>query len=171
MAGPRVPNRSNVAEAELPPGDYNIVAYTCQVGNQSATLGRMESGKYRSNFASFTVKPGEIVNLGHLHVAPITVSTVTNNVRVTNRVVHVTVSDWALRDLDGFKEQRPQLYGQMQTRLAVVTKMEPMSEAERRQVCERIRALKAEGKVQDIPPACAAPDGAKAKPAKGVVKA
>ncbi len=159
VAGPRVPNRSNVAEAELTPGEYHVVAYSCHVGPRVATMARFEGGKYQSSYASFAVGAGEIVNVGHLKLRPLTLSHAVGNVRVTNNVVQVVVTDWAMSDLDGFKQERPALYKQMVTRLAAVTKVEPMTAAERQQLCERAKGLQAEGKVQNLPPICTAPAG------------
>ncbi len=174
VAGPRVPNRSNVAEAELAAGEYHVVAYTCQLGARFYSMMRMEGGKYRSSYASFSVAAGEVVNVGHLKIIPLAVSQQVQNVRVTNNVMHVTVTDWSMTDLEGFKKERPALYGQMQTRLAAVTKAGPMTEAQRQELCQKAKQLKADGKVQNLPPLClpgAQLPGTAPKPIKPEVKA
>ena len=58
-----------VAEIELNPGEYHIVAYRCQTkGGIKTVPGAAELGTYATSFASFRLEPGEVVNVGYLHV-------------------------------------------------------------------------------------------------------
>ena len=66
----------------------------------------------------------------------------------------IEVTDWPLAELDRFKAKRPHIYAQMKTRLMTVTPQEPGPP--RAQDCARLKALKAEGKVQQLPPAAPA---------------
>ena len=63
------------------------------------------------------------------------------------------MTDWPLAELERYKAKRPHIYAQMKTRLMTVTPQgqgPPTS-----QDCARLKALKAEGKVQELPPECA----------------
>jgi hypothetical protein len=73
----------------------------------------------------------------------------------------IEITDWPLAELDRFKTKRPHIYAQMTTRLMKVPRQsgEPGP-----QECARLKALMAEGKVQQLPPACLpAPATAKRK--------
>src|SRR5262245_2589354 len=57
-----------VAEVELDPGEYHVLAYRCQSARSIKTVGDgADHGTYRTSFASFTLYPGEVVNVGYLH--------------------------------------------------------------------------------------------------------
>jgi hypothetical protein len=75
----------------------------------------------------------------------------------------IEVSDWPLAELDRFKAKRPQIYAQMTTRLMTV--IPPGPGAPGAEDCARLKALKAEGKVQQLPPECVAPAASKRAPA------
>jgi hypothetical protein len=64
------------------------------------------------------------------------------------------VTDWPLAELERYKAKRPHIYAQMKTRLMTVT---PRARPPTSQECARLRALRAEGKVQQLPPECAGP--------------
>ena len=152
-----------VAEAELEPGDYHLLAYKCfykknatvAVGDKSDT-----SGVYRSAFARFTLRPGEIVNVGYLHFNAHRVGLSAFG-RPLRREIAVT--DWPLADLDQFKAKRPAVYAQMVTRLMQITiEDEEPTVAD----CARLAVLKAERKVESLPPECVRPSRKPAKAAR-----
>ena len=144
-----------VAEAELPPGTYHIVGYSCHDGRKPAAVMQKADAEtfatptYASSYASFTIQAGEILNVGYLHFHASRVGT-----NAFGRPVRtdVTVTDWPLAELDRFKLKRPGLYAQMVTRLMTVapTGPAPPSTGD----CARLEALKREGKVQTVPAAC-----------------
>ena len=148
-----------VAEAELKPGTYHIVGYSCHDGVKQHAVGqKADPGTYASTFAHFTVAAGEIVNAGylHLHATKIMSNAFGRPLRTT-----VTVTDWPLAELDRFKNKRPRIYSQMVKRLMTVSTPgpgQPTSEE-----CARFIALRTEGKVQEVPAACAIPTPAPGK--------
>ena len=145
-----------VAETELEPGAYHIIGYACHDGKKPQAVAQKADpgflftpGTYRTSYAHFAVQAGEIVNLGylHFHASRIGTNAFGRPVRTT-----VTVTDWPLAELARFKQRRPQIYAQMVTRLMTVSPTgpgEPTSSD-----CARLRALKAEGKVQAVPISC-----------------
>ena len=57
-----------VAEVELDPGEYHVLAYRCQTARSIKTVAAgADQGTYRTSYASFTLQAGEIVNVGYLH--------------------------------------------------------------------------------------------------------
>jgi hypothetical protein len=76
---------------------------------------------------------------------------------------YIDVTDWPLAELDRFKAKRPHIYAQMTTRLMQVTDQGPAVATG--QDCARLKALKAEGKVQQLPPECAQAAATKRAPA------
>jgi hypothetical protein len=142
-----------VAEVELDPGEYHVLAYRCQTAKDVKTLSDSDGGQlYRTSYASFTLQAGEIVNVGYLHVGASRVGRSSFGRPVE---VDIDVTDWPLAELDRFKARRPQIYAQMTTRLMIVT---PRGEAELGpKECARLKALQAEGKVQQLPEACLPP--------------
>jgi hypothetical protein len=149
-----------VAEVELDPGEYHVLAYRCQSAKGVTTLDDSDGGQlYRSSYASFTLQPGEVVNVGYLHVGASRVGRSSFGRPVE---VDIEVTDWPLAELDRFKARRPQIYAQMTTRLMAVTPRGTSDPGA--QDCVRLKALVAEGKVQQLPPACQpAPAAAKRK--------
>ena len=143
-----------VAEVELDPGEYHIVAYACGTERGYKTLqdDAGGGGLLRSSYATFTLSPGEIVNVGYLHLDA---SRVGRNMfgRAVRTAVRIT--DWPLDELERFKSRRPHIYAQMRTRLMTPTpaaaSAPPSGEA-----CDRLRALHADAKVQRLPAACVA---------------
>jgi hypothetical protein len=114
-------------------------------------------GVYRTSLASFVLHPGEIVNVGYLHVEAWREG---RNTFGRPTKVEIEVTDWPLNELDRFKAKRPHIYAQMKTRLMAAT---PAGQGPPTgQDCVRLKALKAEGKVQDLPRECA---GTTANPA------
>jgi hypothetical protein len=152
-----------VAEIELDPGEYHLVAYRCQTkgGGTKTVAAAAEPGTYTTSFASFRLEPGEIVNVGYLHVEAWRHG---RNTFGRPTLMDVEVTDWPLAELERYKTKRPHIYAQMKTRLMTVTPQgqgPPTS-----QDCARLKALKAEGKVQELPPECA---GTRAKRAAAAV--
>jgi hypothetical protein len=74
------------------------------------------------------------------------------NVAVLLGVRDGDVTDWPLADLDRFKSRRPHIYAQMTTRLMTLAPRGPSQAGPGD--CARLMALKAEGKVQRLPPEC-----------------
>lgn len=148
VANERSLSQVPVAEVELEPGEYHVVSYACTT---AAGLKMLQDNDgdgpklLRSSYASFSIASGEIVNVGYFHI---NASRTGRNVFGRPVRTVVTITDWPLAELDRFKAQRPQIYAQMTTRL-----MKPSAVEE--DDCERLVALKAEGKVQNIPDDCA----------------
>jgi hypothetical protein len=150
-----------VAEVELDPGEYHVLAYRCQTAKSIKTVDDNAGGQlYRTSFASFTLQPGEIVNVGYLHLVAWRHGRNTFGRPVE---MDIEVSDWPLAELERFKVKRPHIYAQMKTRLMTVASAgqgPPTS-----QDCDRLRALRAEGKVQQLTSECVAPAASKRAPA------
>lgn len=139
-----------VAETKLGAGEYHVVGYSCHDGKRPhAVMQKADHDTYAKSFASFAVKPGEVVNVGYLHF---TASRVGSNAFGRPVQSSVSVTDWPLAELDRFKQKRPEIYARMVTRLMAVT---PPAEEATSHDCARLAALKAEGKVQALPAACA----------------
>lgn len=141
-----------IAEAEFDPGEYHVVAYACATPRgQIALSSRKEPGLFAASMASFSLAPGEIVNVGFLRLVPVAVTR-----QMVSRTVHwqATVADWPLTDLDRFKQQRPHLFAAMKTRLMTVTRATPMTAEQKSEACARFKQLQTEGKVQSIPAEC-----------------
>lgn len=150
-----------VAEVELEPGEYHILAYGCSTQRGVKSVHDGAGGQlFRSSYASFTLHSGEIVNVGYLHVAA---SRYGRNAFGRPVRVEIEVTDWPLNELDRFKARRPHIYAQMTTRLMKVTLRG--SDAPGPEDCARLAALKAEGKVQQLPPECAVKSPKKRVPA------
>jgi hypothetical protein len=150
-----------VAEVELDPGEYHVLAYRCQTKKGITTVADSDGGQlYRTSYASFTLQPGEIVNVGYLHLVAWRHG---RNAIGRPLEMDIEVTDWQLAELDRFKAKRPHIYAQMKTRLMMVNApgQGPLSS----QDCARLKALKAEGKVQQLPSECVAPAAAKRSPA------
>ena len=143
-----------VAEVELDPGEYHVVAYRCQSkqgiktvadGAGAAALPHQlrelhaAAGRGRQRRLPACRAPGGI---GH-------------NAFGRPVEMDIEVTDWPLAELDRFKAKRPHIFTQMTTRLMTVTDREPGEPGP--QECARLKALQAEGKVQQLPPACSPP--------------
>lgn len=142
-----------VAEVELDPGEYHVLAYRCQSKQGIKTLDDSAGGQlYRTSYASFTLHSGEVVNVGYLHIGASRVGRSSFGRPVE---VDIDVTDWPLAELDRFKAKRPHIYAQMTTRLMTVMPLEPGEPGPPE--CARLKALLAEGKVQQLPAACQPP--------------
>jgi len=142
-----------VAEIELDPGEYHVLAYRCQnAAGTAKTVDDNAGGQlYRTSYASFTLQAGEIVNVGYLHLVAWRHG---HNAFGRPVEMDIEITDWPLAELDRFKAKRPHIYAQMTTRLMNVPRVggEPGP-----QECIRLKALLAEGKVQQLPPSCGPP--------------
>jgi hypothetical protein len=140
-----------VAEVELDAGEHHIIGYGCAKAHGVSIIAHKTDGQiYGTSFASFKLEPGEIVNLGFLHM---NVSRYGRNAlgRPIDTVVHVT--DWPLAELERYKQKRPEIYAKMSTRLLTITDRGPHTPSG--DECTTLKAMKAEGKVQTLPPSCA----------------
>lgn len=159
VVAPRKLDEPTVAEAELEPGAYHVVAYACATAKRELTIAsRREGGLFDSSLASFALAPGEIVNVGYLRLMPVR--------RQAHFGAHyaatLAVVDWPLAEFERYKAARPQLYAAMQTRLMTMTPQGAPS-AEN---CDTARRLQAEHKMEHLPRDCATPPPAAGAPAK-----
>jgi hypothetical protein len=146
-----------VAELELGPGEYHVVSYACAKRGGAMLLAEpVGTGLYRKSYASFSIAPGEVLNVGYLQLVPMGSAQVAHNAHVMQ--VRLAVTDWPLAELDRFKQQRPQLYAQMKTRLMKVHRVQPPTVQQIQAACAEIRRLQAAGKIQDLPLICAPGD-------------
>jgi hypothetical protein len=148
----RKASETAVAELELGAGEYHVVSYSCARQGRAVLLAEpLGSGLYKTSYASFNVAPGETLNVGYLQLVPVGAS------QFDARVLHVrlAVTDWPLAELDRFKQQRPNLYAQMKTRLMTVHKVQPPTAAQVQAACAEMRKLQADGKIQQLPALCA----------------
>jgi hypothetical protein len=158
-----------VAELELGSGEYHVVSYSCVRRGGSVLLAEPAGGGlYRKSYATFALAPGEILNVGYLHLVPMATTPISASYRVLH--VRLAVTDWPVAELDRFKQQRPNLYRQMHTRLMTVHKIEPPTVAQVQARCAEMRRLQAEGKLQNLPVVClpgGASRGPQRQPASG----
>jgi hypothetical protein len=144
---------SSVAELELGSGEYHLLSYTClRQGAGALHLAHpVGAGLFRKSYASFRAEPGEIVNVGFVRLVPLGTTRV-----AAGSIVHVqvAVTDWPLPDLDRFKQDRPNLYAQMKTRLMTVPRIQPPTLAQVRAACAEMKKLQTQGKLQNLPAAC-----------------
>jgi hypothetical protein len=142
-----------VAEVELDPGEYHVVAYRCQsAGGVKGVHDPDGNQLYRTSYASFVLQSGEMVNVGYLHFGAWR-----EGLSVFGRPieVEVEVTDWPARELELFKAKRPQIYAQMTTRLMAVTPRGPREPGA--EDCAKLKELQGQGKVQRLPAACQRP--------------
>jgi hypothetical protein len=135
---------ANAAEAELDPGEYHVLGYACQRERSFLNAGT-EGGPYTPSLASFTVGPGEVVNIGHI----------TFKKPWGSKALEMTVGDWPLSDLNRYRDERPQLFAAMKTRHVEIRRGQPLTVEEKEDRCGQLKALHASGKVQQLPKGCA----------------
>ena len=146
-----------VIEVELPPGEHHVLGYSCgqqggkyTVVTDKASTATLADGRlYRTSYSSFTLGPGEIVNVGYLRFGA---SQGGRSAFGRPLRIDISVTDWPLDELERFKQKRPTIYQQMTTRLMKVTPRGPHEPDDGE--CAKLRALQAEGKVQTVPSAC-----------------
>jgi len=158
-----------VAELELGTGEYHVVSYTCTRQQGGAVLLAQPAGNgvFTKSYASFSIAPGEILNIGYLHLIPIGSQQAAAYTRVLQ--VGIAVTDWPLAEIERFKQQRPNLYAQMKTRLMKVHKVEPPTAQQVLTKCAEMKKLQSDGKIQNLPAMCTPAPGAPQK-APGVAK-
>jgi hypothetical protein len=151
-----------VAELELGSGEYHVVSYSCFRRGGSVLLAEPAGGGlYKKSYATFALSPGEIINVGYLHLVPMGATPISSSYQVLH--VRLAVTDWPVAELDRFKQQRPNLYGQMRTRLMTVHKVEAPTIEQIKARCAEIRKLQADGKIQNLPALCEPGGGAPQK--------
>lgn len=156
-----------VAEMELGAGEYHVVSYACAKRGGAMLLAEpVGGGLYRKSYASFSIAPGEVLNVGYLQLVPMGSAQIAHNTHVMQ--VRLAVTDWPLAEIDRFKQQRPHLYAQMKTRLMKVHRVEPPTVQQVRAACAEMRRLQAAGKIQDLPLICA--PGNRQGPQRGPAK-
>ena len=108
-----------VAEIELDPDEYHVVAYACVKEKGAKVVGDSAGNAlvYRTSYARFRLAPGEIVNVGYLHFHAKRVGANTFGRAIET---DIQVTDWPLAELDRFKARRGAIYAQMTTRLMSV---------------------------------------------------
>jgi hypothetical protein len=131
---------SNLPQISLPAGEHHVIGVTCQNGNSFTSVGK---GGLRS-YASFTLAPGEIVNLGSLTVIPLA---------MTN-IATFEVRDQPIEVMDKLKADKPKLFAQMKNRLMTITPA-PTAEDRQKQLAafEALLAAKPVGPVTPRPSA------------------
>ena len=139
-----------VAEVELDAGEHHVIGYGCAADSGKARIVMDKAGpqSYRTSYANFTVKPGEVVNVGQLHFGA---SHVGRSAFGRPLDIEVKITDWPLREIEQFQAKRPGLFAKMTTRLMQVTGPATTSTDD----CKRMKALQAAGKLHALSPACA----------------
>ena len=140
-----------VAEVELDAGEHHVIGYGCAADSGKARIVMDKAGPqtYRTSYAHFVVKPGEVVNVGHLHFGA---SHIGRSAFGRPLDIEVKITDWPLREIEQFQLKRPGLFAKMTTRLMQVTGPATVSADE----CTRMKALQAAGKLHSLSAACAA---------------
>lgn len=139
-----------IAEVELDAGEYHVIAFVCGTARGTkAVSGRADFDTYRISYASFSLARGEIVNVGFLRM---NASHVGRSAFGRPVRVDVSVTDWPLDEIERYKARRPELYQKLTTRLMTITPRGPRPPGE--EDCGRILALKAEGKIANVPASC-----------------
>src|SRR5262245_58501329 len=91
---------TGVAELELGSGEDHLVSYSCTRQGGAAQLAEPAgNGRFRKSYASFTLAPGEIVNVGYLQLMPL------GKTRLADMpvlAVELAVTDWPLAELERF---------------------------------------------------------------------
>ena len=135
-------------QVKLKPGTYHIIAWGCQRGNMIQSVGKpnssfFEKQRYPKSFASFTVNPGEVVNVGMLRMHQIGLL----------GLVNFEVTDLPPDLHAGLKKARPKLYAQMTTRLMKANN-KPLTEKQRNARCKFLKILQGINKNQALPSYC-----------------
>jgi hypothetical protein len=147
-----------VAEVLLSPGTYHVVGVACYRPREPFAFQEPQgNGLMRRSFATFTVAAGEVLNLGQLAVSS---HSRTAGVYRSFHAVSFDVTDWPLAELERFKSQRPKHYAEMKVRLMTLP-AQTVAGVNSPVNCGELTRLQAEGKVQNLPAACAASAGAK----------
>ena len=150
VADVRSVTESAVAEIELPPAEYHVLAYRCidKTGMPMTVSDPSDTANvYRTSIAKFTLRAGEVVNVGFLQY-----NAVKTRSSLFGRPIRqeVNVSDWPLEELERFRKNRPEIFARMTTRLMQVTLGDDPSIED----CGRLRELQQEGKIAALPAHC-----------------
>jgi hypothetical protein len=150
---------TNVLEVLLSPGDYHVLGFACYRARSTLVMSEPQgNGQMRRSYASFSVASGEVVNLGQIRLVRSGRSAGVFNSFVD---VSVEISDWPLAELERFKSQRPKHFAEMKARLMTPGASSQNTPEVVDRKCSDLAKLQAEGKIQNLPAACAA---ATAKP-------
>ena len=143
--------KTQVAEIELEPGEHHIIGYSCmnEKGQQTFVIDQADGQLVKTSYAHFTLKPGEIVNVGYFHFGA---SREGRSVFGRSVRTDVEITDWPLAEIERFKAERPAIYAQMATRL--MSTDDTLAPDEQAKICAKWQALKAEGKAAALPPEC-----------------
>lgn len=123
--------QGSVPQVELEAGEYHIVSFTCQRGRSREFVQHVDPrrpGHFLKSFASFTLGPGEIVNVGDLRIL---------RSRLVREFVVFEAADLPPQAHAKLKQERPNLYAQMKTRLMSVPKRE-LTQEQKKLLCEVI---------------------------------
>lgn len=120
---------SKIIRAELEPGEYHVVRWTCQEGRDRTVLGKKEGSLFKQSFGRFEVHAGELVNLGRLAF-----------ILVSPGVVHVAASDLSAIERSEFEQEYPLLASLMKTRI-IEAPMPDLTPAEKAVHCQRINQI------------------------------
>lgn len=150
---------TNVLEVLLSPGEYHVLGFACYRAKSKLIMAEPQgNGQMRRSYASFSVAAGEVVNLGQIRLVRSGRSAGVFNSFVD---VSVEISDWPLAELERFKSQRPKHFAEMKARLMTPAPSPQNTPDTVDRKCMDLAKLQAEGKVQNLPAACA---GATPKP-------
>jgi len=151
VVGLIAPSTSAVSEIELAPGSYHVIGYSCaDAKGKRVTMSAKVDSAYRASLASFAVAAGEVLNVGHLQIHA---GRAHRNLLSRSVPLSVEVTDWPLAEIERFREQRPQLFAAMRTRLMHVTPS-TMTPDQHRAMCTELAKLQTSGKVQSLPESC-----------------
>ena len=138
------PTTANAAEIELESGEYQVLGFLCKRPRSVVTFGS-QGGPQTASYASFTVRSGEIVNVGRISFRAVQ----------GTRDIKAEVGDWSLEDLKRYRDERPTLYAGMQTRLMTLKLGVPLVGRELDERCADLKVMQASGKLQQLPKGCA----------------
>ena len=146
---------TNVLEVLLAPGEYHVLGFACYRARSTLIMAEPQgNGLLRRSYANFSVAAGEVVNLGQIRLVRSGRSPGIFNSFVG---ANVEVSDWPLAELERFKSQRPKHYAEMRVRLMTVAPVAETTPEAIGQKCAEFARLQADGKIQNLPTACAIP--------------
>ena len=121
----------SVPQVELEAGEYHIVSFTCQRGRSREFVQHVDPrrpGHFLKSFASFTLGPGEIVNVGDLRIL---------RSRLVRELVVFEAADLPPQAHAKLKQDRPNIFAQMKTRLMSVPKRE-LTPEQKKLLCDVI---------------------------------
>jgi hypothetical protein len=128
----------SVGRAELDPGEYHVVEWTCAEYPKTTILGKGDWwGTYKQSYGRFEVHAGEIVNIGAI-----------NMIEVAPNTVHLAASEIPASLMEHFKQEFPNLAARMQTRLLEVP-VPRLPKAQMAVFCSRINEIH---KIWKLPP-------------------